>query len=162
MTTNSERPDDMMIVRFNNHVHLRLGEWLASLILASIGFILFAFPNIFEGEQTATYTYLRSICPQVVWAFGIGIVGVTRLVALYINGRRSITPYIRMAMAFVSCFLWYQFALGFVLSGVATTGLAVYPWLLVLDIYNVFRSSADAREVYDNKRASRDGTFEAK
>lgn len=156
------KSDDMtMIVRFNRHIHIRLGEWLAAAILTSIGLILFGFPHIFEGKEAGVYGYLRTVCPQVVWAFGLTIVGITRLVALYVNGRKSITPYIRMAMAFVSCFLWYQFALGFVLSGVATTGLAVYPWLLALDIYNVFRSSADAREVYDKKRADRDGTFEA-
>lgn len=153
--------DDMMIVRFHNHVHIRLGEWLAAAILASIGFILFAFPHMFEDDAAPQFVTLARMFPQQLWAFVFFLLGATRLVALWINGRKTITPYIRMAMAFISCFVWYQFALGFLLSGVATTGLAVYPWLLALDIYNVFRSSADAREVYDKKRAEHNGTVEA-
>lgn len=153
------KADNMMIVRFNSHIHLRLGEWLASAILGSIGLMLIAFPTMFASN--VVFGALASTFNQETWALAFTIVGFSRLVALYVNGRKSITPYIRMGMAFISCFIWYQFALGLALSGIPNTGLAVYPWLLCLDIYNVFRSSADARDVYDKKRASRDGTNEA-
>ncbi len=150
----------MLIVRFNQHVHIRLGEWLASAILLSLGTVLLAFPHIFEGPMAVSFAMLRQMARQPIWAFAFFIIGGTRIIALYINGRKRITPYIRMGMAVISCFVWYQFTLGLLLTGIPSTGLAVYPWLLALDIYNVFRSSSDAREVYDKKRAE-NGTEQA-
>lgn len=158
--TNAEGSDEMtMIVRFQSHVHLRLGEWLAAAIEASVGAFLFAVPGFFASD--ALFALMRQMFPQPIWAFAAFGMGSARIIALWINGRKSITPYIRMTMAFISCFVWYQFALGLLLSGKPALSLAIFPWLLALDVYNVFRASADAREVYDKKRAMRDGTGQA-
>lgn len=151
-----EGRDDMMIVRFEQHVHIRLGEWLAAAIELSLGVLLFAAPAMFASDDL--FAVMRQFAAQQVWAFAATIIGGARIVALYVNGRKSITPYIRMTMAFLSCFVWYNFALGLILSGIPALSLATVPWLLTLDIYNVFRASADAREVYDKRRAARDGT----
>lgn len=150
---------DMLIVKFNHHVHIRLGEWLSSLILATLGLLLFAAPHMFEND--ALFVVMRQFAPQQVWAFTALFFASGRITALYINGRKPITPYVRMALAFFSCFIWWNFALGVLLSGKPALSLATFPWLLVLDVYNVFRASADARESFDNKRASRDGTGQA-
>lgn len=147
----------MMIVQFEQHVHIRLGEWLAAAISLSIGILLFAVPDMFKNEQL--FEAMRQFARQQVWAFALFSFGLARIIALYVNGRKGITPYVRMAMAFFSCFIWYNFTLGLFLSGVPALSLVTIPWLLVLDIYNVFRASADARDVFDRKRA-KDGREE--
>jgi hypothetical protein len=59
----------------------------------------------------------------------------------------------------MSGFFWMQISLGLVASGNATTGLAVYPVLLALDSYNVFRAMREAGIIdAEYKRAARNGT----
>ncbi len=143
-----------MIVRFAPHLKLRLGEWLASVILFSMGVVLLVWPHIFAEP---TYSVMRLGFGLSGWTLVFILSGGIRLVALWVNGRKSITPYIRMVMAFFSCFVWWQVTVSFFLSGVPALVWGVFPWLLALEMYNVFQASDDAREVFDNKRASQDG-----
>jgi hypothetical protein len=50
-------------------------------------------------------------------------------------------------MAFVSCFFWLQISVGMIRPDGATTGLAIYPVLLALDIWNAMRAWHDAGQV---------------
>ncbi len=145
----------MMIVRFGNHFNVRLGEWLASFILVSLGVLFFGAPSLMQ-QSPIYFGNMLQAGSQVLWGCGFIFIGVVRIVALYINGRKRITPYIRMGLAFLACFVWWQVAMSLFLSGIPGLGWAVFPWLLALDMYNVFRSSADARDVFDAKRAERD------
>lgn len=143
----------MMVVSFVRHFNIRLGEWLSSLILVSLAILFLAVRNLFL-EAPPHYSVMASVATQVQWGFIFGVFGWVKIAALWINGRKAITPYIRMALAFLSCFVWFEVALSLFASGVPGLGWAIFPWLLCLEMYNVFRSSADAREVFDNKRAS--------
>jgi len=145
-----------LVVRYGTHFNIRLGEWLASIILATLAVLFFGAPTMFASNEQY-FVGLSNFASQVQWGVILLSVGTVRIGALWVNGRKPITPYIRMALAFFSCFVWWQLAIGLFLSGVPGLGWAVIPWLLALDMYNVFRSSADAREVFDKKRASRDG-----
>lgn len=148
-----------MIVRFGTHFQIRLGEWLASIILCSVGVLLATAPTMFD-RNPIYFHGMTNFALQPTWATLFLTCGIVRIVALYVNGRKPITPYIRMAFAFVSCFVWYQTCISLFASGVPGLGWAVFPWLTALDMYNVFRSSADAREVFDKRRALRHGTGE--
>lgn len=143
-----------MTVSLVRHFNMRLGEWLSSLILVSLAILLLSAKTLFSNTP-AYFAVMSQIFTQIEWGFTFGLIGWVRVVALYVNGRKPITPYIRMALSFFSCFVWFEVTLGLFASGVPGFGWAIFPWLLALDMYNVFRSSADAREVFDLIRASR-------
>lgn len=149
-----------LVVRYGTHFNIRLGEWLASTILVSLAALFFGAPGMFD-QSPAYFAGLRAFGPQQLWGCGLLVAGMVRIVALWINGRKRITPTIRMVLAFLSCFVWWQIAISLLASGVPGLGWAVIPWLLALDMYNVFRASADAREVFDHKRAERDNGTQA-
>ncbi len=148
----------MMLVRFNHKFGQRATEWLFAVFLLGWSATLFAYPSMFDGPAAVQFVGLKHTFAQPVWAFGCGFMAVARLIALYINGARRSTPFVRMGMAFVSCFFWYQIALGLFLSGVPTTGWAMYPAILLFEMYNTFRAASDARLVFDEHVAARDGT----
>ncbi len=143
----------MMLVRFNRKFTSRATEWLFALFLVGWFVVLLAFPSMFTAPNTAAqFATLNAAFGQIPIAFTCGTMGVVRLIALWINGRSAGTPYIRMAMAFFSCFFWWNISLGLVLSGVPTTGWAIYPAILLFEMINVLRAASDARLVYDEKR----------
>lgn len=163
MTVNSGQPSNhesstmRMIVRFGSHFNIRLGEWLASAILLTLAVLFLGAPTMF-ALNPEYFAGMAQFGGQPYWAVYFIAIGGIRIAALYINGRKRITPYIRMGLSFLACFVWYQIVMSLFVSGVPGLGWAVFPWLLALDMYNVFRSSADARLVYDEKRAATDGS----
>jgi len=148
-----------LLVKFNHKFEVRATEWLCAAVLFCWGIVLLSSPNTF-AEGAEYYWTLERLFNQTTWGWACGVLGFLRLASLYVNGARRKTPFARMFGAFLSCFMWYQIALGLALSGVINTGLAVYPVLLIFEVYNVLRSSIDARLVYDETRASDNGTNE--
>lgn len=142
----------MIVVRFQQTFPLRVAEWAAAGILITLGVVLLNNPEIFGLVQ---HEAMRRLAPQPVWGWACFVVGLIRFMALVINGAWRASPHIRAVCAFMSCFVWLQFSLGLAASSVVTTGLAVYPWLLLLDIHNVFRASADARLADERARAGK-------
>ena len=149
----------MMLVRFNHKFTSRATEWLFAVFLVGWCVVLLAFPSIFTSPNSAPqFAMLERMFGQVAVGFSCGIMGVSRLVALWINGRSAGTPFVRMFMAFFSCFFWWNISLGLLLSGVPTTGWAMYPAILLFEMINVLRAASDARLVFDDKRATTNGT----
>lgn len=146
-----------LLVKFNHKFEVRATEWLCGTVLFFWGVVLLSVPSAFADGANYYWT-LERLFNQRTWGWACLIMGSVRLVALYINGARRETPFARTATAFLSCFFWYQIALGLALSGIVNTGLAVYPVLLIFEVYNVLRSSIDARQVYDETRVGDDGT----
>lgn len=146
-----------LIVRYGTHFNIRLGEWFASFLLVSMAALMFAAPGMF-AKNPEYFAGLIAFGSQPTWGAVLLVNGLVRIGALWVNGRKRITPTIRMVLAFLSCFVWWQLAISLFASGVPGLGWAFVPWLLALDMYNVFRSSADARDVFDAKRAAKNGT----
>ena len=67
--------------------------------------------------------------------------------ALIINGTFHSFTYAahgRALTAMLGVFVWLQLALGVLDSGTMSPALAVYPWLVVFDIYNTANAWSDA------------------
>lgn len=143
----------MLIVRFGHTFPLRVIEWMAAGILMTWGIVLLGPSDVFANPAFAG---LAQLGHENTWGMACFVVGFVRFMALVINGAWRPSPHIRMVMAFVSCFFWLQISLGMFSTGVATTGIAVYPWILLADIYSTFRASADAR-ASDEKARQRKG-----
>lgn len=120
----------------------RASEWALGLMLFLWSVILSINPDLFETSNSLAP--LGQILSQSTWAVLCLIAGGGRLIMLAVNGAWRRSPHLRAIGAFVSCFFWFQISLGMLQAGTVGTGLAVYPVLFFLDVYNVFRASRDA------------------
>ncbi|MDI1266808.1 MAG: hypothetical protein PS018_26445 [bacterium] len=126
---------------FRETFHARASEWALAAVLFNWGLVLSLNMTLFEG---ASYAELAALAPQVAWAWLCLLFGAFRLAVLAINGAWRRSPHIRSACAFVACFVWFQISMGLLQSGTWSTGLAVYPVLFFLDIFNVIRAIGEA------------------
>lgn len=129
-------------VRFRETFPLRVAEWFTSGAMATWGLITLANPGLFS--ESRVLIELSHILGQTTWGWLALVGGLVGWTALAINGALRRTPHVRVACAMVRCLIWIQITVALLASGQATTALAMYPWVLVLDIYNVFRAAADA------------------
>lgn len=137
-----------MPLRFLNAHADRSTEWLSALIMVGWAVVLaqpgeaFTISPIF-GE------YLRSEITETRLAVAFCIVGISRCVVLYINGRWPKSPLMRMLGSGIGCVLWGQVATIQAIStshtGQWTTGFVVYGLLSLSELACVYRAAFDAR-----------------
>ncbi len=132
-----------------NHFPNRAGEWFCAFVLTDWG-IRVAMPG---GMFSASLSFrqMETIMSEPLWGVLAILIGASRILALMVNGsfaqklwysRRS--PHIRAAMAFLSIGIWSLITIGLWRSGVNTTGLSIYPYIAIFDIYNAIRAGRDA------------------
>jgi hypothetical protein len=132
----------MMIVKLTKTFPIRVTEWLLAGIMFSWSIVCW---NLSAHEWASpAYQGLSRLAERDTWAFFAFWIGATRLAA-----------HLRAVGAFLACFMWLQISLGLMTSDIKATGLAVFPWLLLADIYNVFRASHDARISDDRAHQAR-------
>lgn len=139
----------MLIQSLKTHFSARKMEWIGAGMTGTWGYYVITHPQLFTAPATAP---LWQGMIRVAEFFGqppvsIGIMamltGILRGGALFINGAYEKTPLIRLLTAFASAYLWTSVSVGFVLSGVANTGLVIYPWLVVMDIVSGYHAGYD-------------------
>jgi hypothetical protein len=131
-----------MLISLHEHFPIRVTDWLVSAMLFSWGFALFAVdPHVW---MLPTFSGLRFIASQGTWAAIATLLGVIRLVALFVNGAVRRSPHLRGFCAFVSIFIWVQLSLGVLVSDYVGPGVAIFPWLALADVLNVYRAAKDA------------------
>ena len=142
----------MIILKLTKTFPVRVCEWLLAGISVSWGVAAWNHSN--AEWANPIYSGLSRIADQHAWGAVVCTIGLLRLAALFRNGGWRPSPHLRAAGAFLSCFAWLQISLGLFAAEHLTTGIAIYPWLLLADIYNVFRASSDARQSDERARAS--------
>lgn len=145
----------MIVVRFQQTFPLRIAEWLMSAVLISWGVILGLNSTVFAISPVMGE--LAHNAPQGYWAVGMLALGLVRFVMLVVNGAWRASPHLRAAGAFLTCFVWLQISFALARTGIPNVGLAVYPWFLLLDTYNVFRAMSDARVADDRAKGANSG-----
>lgn len=123
----------------------RAVEWGESLILSTVGWVLLLHqtPELFTRIYFAPMAAMAS---QEVWGVGCMFIGLLRVVFLFINGTMPRTSsYLRSAGAFLSCFAWFSICYGLAANDFVSLGMAVFPWLLIGDMYSIHRASTDMR-----------------
>jgi hypothetical protein len=133
-----------------DHFRLRAPAWIMSLILFGLGTALLKNPNVFTHDVKAyQYVFLNRVFDQTVWAILCVTVGGARIVALIINGTFRSFPWsnhIRSIGAFLSCFLWFQIALGVWTEGFLdgwNTAMPIYCGLLLFDVLNTYSAALE-------------------
>ena len=126
---------------------LRRTEWIAAAQCFIWGFIL-ALPFA-TFDNGAAYRVLASWAPEWVFAVIMLIAGTLRLAGLVINGaRRRVTPWMRLAGALIGCGLFTAISLGFAASGVVGTWIAAWPVVAVVEFFNNYDTTRDARQAH--------------
>lgn len=137
----------MLILKLKEHFPARISEWFNAAILSSWGVYLLLHPDLFDQPATRMVTQRMaemvplSVNPESVWGLVAFTAGAIRLVALFINGAWSRTPALRLMTAAISAFVWTQVFIGLMI--VPNMGLAVYPWLVVIDLVAAYRAGRD-------------------
>lgn len=142
----------MVIVRIargiSDHFPARASEWALAGMLFNLG-VVFGQPER-TFERVPSLAGLAVLFSEQTWAWGLLVVGAVRIIALGINGTFAhtaygrLSPHVRAALAFVSCFFWLSITIGLNISAVLSPGLGIYPVLLLLDMYNTVRATKDA------------------
>lgn len=133
----------MIIVTLQGHLRARQSEWIVSLILAAWGLVLLHPVETFNGVNFSWFA--NSGVSETVWGVVFLIIGLFRIVGLYINGRRAtITSWMRFLSSSCGFMLFLVTSIGFVSSGVPSTSWAVYPLLAVSEAVNIYFSMIDA------------------
>lgn len=132
-----------MLISLHEHFPIRVTDWLLSAILFSWGLRVFFMPP--DVWAMPTYSGLAIIASQLAWASVAISLGVARLSALFVNGAVRRSPHLRAIGAFLAVFIWVQMCLGAMTSEVIGTSVAIYPWLALGDLFNVYRAARDAR-----------------
>lgn len=140
-------------VRIRHRFGPRLSEWFAAVVTFLWGVVLLLPADTFAGPS---WVIFRAIMPEGSWAVLLIILGALRLGGLIVNGaRKEVTPWIRVLSAGGGFVIWSGISLGFGLSGVISTGLAVYPAIAVLELFNIHRAAHDVGETHASSRARR-------
>lgn len=146
------RDASMTWVNLKEHFEARVTEWFGGAVLAVWGAYLTLTPGIFDGPVHLVWSGLASIAPQVYWGFGAFLVGVIRLVALFITGQWGLTPIIRVFTSFASIFVWFWVMVGFYRAGIQHPGFIIYGALIMADMFSAHRAASDAYEIEAYKK----------
>lgn len=138
-----------MALKLQEHVPLRIVEWLVAGFLVSWGLAALAIEETIW--QLPVNRELANLGSKDLWGCFALSLGAIRFAALFVNGAVQRSPHARALGAFMSIFLWTQLTLGVITGGMETISVVVYPWVLLADLYNVYRASQDAR--FSDKKA---------
>lgn len=133
----------MIILKLSQHMPQRACEWLLSGIILSWGVTcLYVPPEVWAGPA---YSGLRNMANQTTWGVFAAGLGMVRFAALFVNGAVRRSPHARLFGAGLACFLWLQLSLAMFQDEIQAVAIAIYPWLLLAEIFNVHRAAKDAR-----------------
>lgn len=111
-------------------------DWAAASLIVGLGLMLFLPGDSLAGPTCGP---LIARAPEVVWAYGLTIVGALRIAALIINGRmRRGSPLLRLIGGVLGAWIWSQFFTGSLefsfRVGVPTPDLAYTLFLMICEI----------------------------
>ena len=134
------------------HFPARRSEWALASMMFTTGVILLH-PGITFQPGVRLFQTLQAIASENAWGWSCLLFGAARLCALIVNGTFADTkysqysPHVRGGFAFLSMFYWATISIGLLHAATINAipfGLGCYPFLLVLDMTNVYQAFLDA------------------
>jgi hypothetical protein len=139
-----------MFIEMKRHFAVRSLEWFSAAYLFSWGSYVALHPGLFDGPRlSVVFRPMLQWADQATWGYCATMVATIHLVGLFINGRWGVTPWIRCATSVLSVGAWFCISVG-VLYAAPNTGIAIYPGLLLADVFSAFRAASDAAEARVN------------
>lgn len=135
------------------HMRLRFNEWVSSIALIAWGasFLL-------NEKLVLTLTYfahLDSFRSLVTLGIVCTLLGLSRIVLLFINGAWGLSPHFRAIGSGISASTWtlmftYFFNPGFIIPSLATIGT-----LIAMDFYSLWNASEEASQSDSRRRSTK-------
>ncbi len=141
----------MLIVEFKRYFRARSLEWQGVGLLTGWGVILLMQGATFDQPSYRTLAYIASEDRWGLLTVGIGML---RAAALVINGMWRPCAHLRAGFSAVTAILWLEVALGLLLAGTSSTGMAVYVVLSCFEAYAATQAMSDAASM-DRRAADR-------
>jgi hypothetical protein len=136
-----------MIVHYGHKFRLRRSEWVAGAVCFICGFALLLPGDIFSNSNA--YAFIRTVISEEMAGAAMLFAGALRLVGLVINGaRRRVTPWMRLFGALLGAGIFTALSLGFAASGVLGLWLGTWPVYAVVEYFNIYDTSRDARQAH--------------
>ena len=161
-TDESGKPHATWVVLQNASAHfeIRASSWFMAWMTLGVGISMTANPTMLTGSINAAiyFRHMSELADQSIWRALFLIVGISRLMALTINGSFPAfrwTPHIRFFMSCLSAMLWANVAYS-VIGGLPTIGTVVYPFLILVEVHNAVQAFRDVRgwgDRYGRERA---------
>lgn len=145
-------------LRIQHKFRQRLVEWAGSFQLMLLGWILLQPDNSFSSGYG--FRAMAEVLSENTWGIVLFAVGVSRLIALIINGSmEAVTPWFRAVGATIgfTCFAIITYSMlvaKLFLEAPISTGLAMYLVAAACEVAAIYLAFADAR-IYQNGRRSR-------
>lgn len=131
-----------LLVRLTPHLRMRRTEWIASAQCIIWGLVLLAPIDTFAGPAFAFFRFM----PELVWGYIMLTIGLVRLAGLVINGaRHTVTPWMRLGSAIVSCGIFTAVSLCFLAGGTLGVWIAAWPVAALTELFNISDTAYDAR-----------------
>lgn len=147
MTVAPVRPDHaktLRIVGANAYAHfqMRVSSWYMAVISLGVGVVLTINPGALTTNPGAEVFFgnLLRVAPPEAWRAAFLAIGLTRLIALFINGtfpRVRWMPYVRASMAAISSMIWGQMALSIAAVGIPSVGECLFIGTVLTELWNV-------------------------
>lgn len=125
------------------HFKERMSEWLIGFGLFAWGCIVISRPGYFE--TTPALANMINLAPQEVWGWAAGLIGLTRLVFLFINGTWRRSAHLRAIGSSLSATFWAAVLSSYTMLGAPIPNLATIGALLALDIAATWFAAEDAK-----------------
>lgn len=134
-----------------SHMRLRFNEWVSAVALMIWGVGFWVTPDL------APATYFGVPASALVLAITCTLIGLSRVILLFINGAWGLSPHLRATAAGVSACTWAAMWSFLFNPGQLITSLATVGALVALDIYSLWYAAEEARLVDLRRRSSGDG-----
>lgn len=137
-----------VLVEIRDRFSGRILEWYVAVQLFGWGLILLA-PSSGLSEPAAAAFAMVGLSESAL-GFAMLFIGVVRLAALIVNGAvPNVTPFVRIAGAFLGCGVWYFISLGLFTAALGQghfgTWVVAWPLACIAEFINIFRAAQDAR-----------------
>lgn len=132
-------------IRVSHRFRTRMTEWMLAAITALWGIIVLLPGNAFDQPDFAGFRNVFG--NEVLLGSGMLILGIFRIFGLIVNGaRKNVTPHIRMVSAGFGCAIFFGISYCYMLSGVLSTWIAIYPVFIIGEMTNLYRAAHDVGE----------------
>jgi cytochrome b561 len=134
-------------IRIRHRFRTRVTEWLLALVTALWGVIILLPGDTFDQPA---FSGFRSFFGNEDYLGALMLIlGLLRIAGLFVNGaRRNVTPHVRMVSAACGCLIFFGICYCYMLSGIVSTWLAIYPPFVLAELVNAYRAAHDVGENY--------------
>lgn len=130
----------MLVLRFRQTFRERCAEWVMALILMGWGLqVLQPFPLF----NRPFFALLASVGPEWAWGWAAFMIGIGRLIFLFINGAWRASPGLRQLGCIFGMMVWLALGIGGLSIDYGSPSWAPYFGLFVLDALSLSFAAQD-------------------